>query len=928
MKALLTKIFTLFLLSNSLLINAQKGKISGEVKDASTGEALIGVAVYIDGTTIGITTDLDGKFSIVNVAPGTWTIGARYVSFKTKLIEGVVVKPGENTPLNIVLDPNTTDLSEFVVTSSYNREASSVLLMEQKNAPMISDGISADAIKRSPDSNTGEVLKRVSGASIQDNKFAIIRGLNDRYNQAILNGAPLPSSEPDKKAFAFDIFPSNLIDNMVISKTATPDVSGDVAGGTISINTKDIPEESFYSFSVSGNFNTLTTGKSFYQYDHGKTDYFGLDDGKRSDVLDVFPASDEYRKLLKGEKLPISKRLNNSWAINNDQNALPAQGFQAVAGNKVKVFGNELGSIFALTYSNSYVMQPVTRRDFDSNLIFELKDSVYKFSVLAGVLWNLSYKIGDNHKISFKNIFNINSEDQTITRQGFDVQQGNNIKAYAMYYQQNKLLSNQLSGDHYFPKTKLKLTWIAGHSDVERIIPNFRRIRYIKSIDDTTDRPYQAVIGTTASPNDAGMFFSTLNEKIYSGRVDLKIPIEKLKGSVKIGVSTQLRERDFNARLLGYVRYGGNFQNHLLYQPIDSIFDTTNVSKKGFLIDDQTAAPDRYSASSTLNAGYAMFDNLVFKKLRIVWGARVEQFNQKLNSKTQAQDTVDLNTTIIDFLPSVNLSWSVTERANLRFSASKTVNRPEFRELAPFSFFDFNQFLTVAGNPDLKRASILNFDMRYEFYPNVGEIFSATVFYKDFTNPIEQILNPGIGGGTRVISYRNIDKARNYGLELEARKSFGWLSRSDSSWLKNLSFVFNLALIKSEVDLSTVVGAIASTRPLQGQSPYVLNTGLAYVNTEKGWSISAMYNQIGRRLFAVGNVDYRDVFENPRPVIDASVSKKIGRFEIKANIADILARNLIFYQDMNSDAKYDEKDQVLYDYTFGRSVGLGVSFRF
>jgi TonB-dependent receptor len=918
------------LILSILNINGQTGRIAGKVVDSKTGETLIGVAVYIEGTTTGASTDLDGQYSIANLTPGKYKIAARYVSFKLKLIEEVVVKATETTSLNIALEENTTELGEVIITSTYNRESSNVLLLEQKNAIQISDGISADAIKKSPDSNSGDVLKRVSGASIQDNKFVVIRGLNDRYNQAMLNGAPLPSSEPDKKAFAFDIFPANLLDNIVISKTAAPNLGGDVAGGTISINTKDIPEENFYSFSIGASANTLTTGKPFYTYQGGKTDYIGLDDGTRQDVLKEFPDADTYKNLKKSEKLPFAKNVNSSWVLNNSKNAIPAQNFQFVAGHKIKGTKSAFGSLFALTYSNNFTMQPVTRRDFDKNLIFELQDSSYKFSVLAGALWNVSYRIGNNHKISFKNLFNINSEDQTVTRQGYDVQKGNDIRSYAMYYQQNTMMSNQLSGDHLFPKKKIKLEWIAGHSDIKRITPNFRRISYIKPIGDTTDTPYQAVIGSTANPNDAGMFFSDLNEKILSGRVDLSIPFEKIHMNIKTGVASQQRTRDFQSRLLGYVRYAGQFQSELLYEDLGSIFDTSNISKQGYLIDEQTAAPDKYTASSNLNAAYIMGDNLFFDKLRVVYGVRMEQFNQKLNSKTQSQDTVDINTTITDFLPSINLSYALTSKTNLRFSASQTVNRPEFRELAPFSFFDFNQFLTVEGSPTLQRAKILNADMRLEYYPQGGEILSATIFYKDFTNPIEQILKPGIGGGTRIISYRNITKASNYGLELEARKKFDWLANlTGAQWLNNLSFIFNLALIKSEVDLTGVVGSIASSRPLQGQSPYVLNSGLMYTNVKHNFAVSAMYNQVGRRLFAVGNIDYRDVFENPRSVIDLQVSKKFGKhFEMKASISDLLAQNLVFYQDIDGNKKYNSGDQVLYDYFFGRTISVGLNYRF
>jgi len=912
----------------------QTGKIMGKVIDSRNGETMIGVTVRLDGTTIGTSTDIEGRFVIPNVKPGSYKLIFTYLNYQTKAFD-VVVEPGKEIVLNAAMEEAISEIKAVVVTGERSKESLNYLHVEQKSRVAISDGVSAEQWTKTPDKTTSDVLKRVSGASIQDNKFVIIRGLSDRYNAAFINGAPLPSSEADRKAFSFDIFPTSLLSSMVISKTATPDMPGDFAGGIIQINTRDIPDKNFYSLSIGGNANSINTFKEFHSYQGGKTDFLGIDDGTRAIPKEI-PNSSTFRSMSKNDQLALSQSFNNDWATTK-KSAIPGTSFQFSMGQRAKLFKHDFGSVFALTHNRSFKTTRAVRKDYDKDgLIFEYNDDQYKTNVLTGALWNLSYKISDNNKLSFKNFLSINSDDQTTMRSGVDFTQGSRSRATALWYTQNVLLSNQLTGEHYLPKSKIKMKWVLGNSSIKRDVPNYRRLRYTQPIENTDNTPYQAFVSFSASPNDGGRFYSTMKENISSAGYDVTVPInfKNVKNfktnDLKVGVYTQYRTRTFEARVLGYTMNGPYFDNNLLFLPQESIFAPQNMNNKGFRVDESTNNSDKYIASSALNAAYFMVDNKVSAKLRVVWGARVESFTQKLNSKGYAGDTVNLNTHLNDFLPSVNASYALTTKANLRFSASKTLSRPEFRELAPFSFFDFNQFMTIQGNNKLVRTQIYNADVRYEIYPAAGQMFSVTGFFKKFLNPIEQILDPAIGGGLRSMSFQNVPQAYNVGAELEFRKKLGFLAKGikSSKFLNNMTFYSNFAYIVSRVDISKLSGTFAKSRSLQGQSPYVINSGLQY-QTPKGYSFSAAVNKVGQRIYTVGTKDYRELYEKSRTVIDVQFGMTIAKkIEMKLNAGDLLAQNLIIYQNTDSNKRYSSSDNAMYNYTMGRNYSVSFSYKF
>ena len=938
-----------------LLVNtvfAQTSSIKGKVVDEQNGETLPGAVVMIEGTTTGGSTDLDGAFTINNVAPGKYTLVCKLISYNTKLLQDVVVKAGEPAIVSITMSTASTDLGVVEVVATMSKETTNAMLVMQKNNASVSDGISSEAIRRTPDRNTSDVLKRVSGASIQENKFAIIRGLNDRYNAAYINGAPLPSSESDRKAFAFDIFPSNMLDNLVITKTATPDMPGEFAGGVIQINTKSIPEKNEQTISINGSYNTITTFKEFKTYDGGKYDWLGIDDGTRA-LPAALPATEEFSHLTVQQKGDLAKKMNPSWALNKTT-AMPSLNLQYSMANVGKVLGREAGSIFALTYQNNFSYNEIIRREYEEQATevvkrMELYDKQYTQAVLASAMWNLAYKLNDNNQFSSKNLLSVNSDDKVTVRSGareFDQPEKQWEKSSLRWFTQNLLYTGQLSGEHLLPASKVKVKWVGGYSNIKRSVPNMRRVVYQKVAADEDDSTtnYAAIIQNEGTiPNAAGnMFFSETNEKISSYRYEASYPFEinGIKSDLKLGGFHQFRDRDFSARNLGFSKYrqgsAVKFNSELLLLPEEEIFASTNMGildkpgpyKGGFKLDEATKTSDSYTASSLLNAGFTMLDMKFFERLRAIYGVRLESYNQQLHTVKDGSNTpIDVDTTVNDLLPSVNLVYSVTEKINIRGSYYRTVSRPEFRELAPFIFYDFVTDFAISGNPNLKRATIDNYDLRFELFPGAGQLISVSGFYKVFTDAIEQANRPDV---LRELYYVNVPKATNIGMELEYRFKLSSIFGNDSSsFLSATTLYTNVSFIKSKVDVSGINGATSSERPLQGQSPVIINAGIQYTPSD-AWSISASYNLVGKRIYIVGSSSEPDYWEKPRNVLDIQVVKRIKeRLEIKLNVRDVLAQNLVFYQDIDKDGKYNDTiDNTMTSTSFGQTIAIGLSYKF
>lgn len=925
----ITNLFALLcFLPLSLL--AQKGTISGKIIDAKLAEVLIGASVRLeDGNGGGAVTDLDGNFMIANLSAGTYKITVNYTGYQPKTIEDIMVKNGEVSTVNVSMEESAdlTTIAEVVIVAKASRESMSALTILQKTSPTIADGISAETIKRTPDRTTGDVIRRVSGASIQDNKFAVIRGLNDRYNVAMLNGAMLSSTEPDRKAFSFDLFPSAMLDNLVVMKTASADLPGEFAGGAILINTRDIPEENYVSVNVSGGINNVTTFKPYMTAPGGGSDWLGIDDGSRA-LPGGVPAPAEFITASKDDKIRYSKLFANDWAIIEKGSALPNMGLQISSGLVTDpAKKTQLGATISLSYSNTNRLQDGLRNDFDAQQqLFEFNDKQFKNNVLWGALLNTALKFNNRHKLIFQTTYSTNTDNIVNDRKGKDFEQTRDIRATAIEYTENHLFTSRLGGEHALTENGIRLNWGGGFNRSSRDIPSLRRMFYSRSFDSEESDPFVAFVPLQADPFRSGRFYSELGEDVINGNIDLSVPfnIAGIKQTLKIGGLYQGKERDFSARVMGWTRPAAGFNTSLLYLPQDRIFADSNINTRGFIMGEITNPSDRYDASSDLGAAFVLFDNKIGEKLRISWGLRVENFRQKLNTVDYTQDTINLDRKTTEWLPSANLTYALNDKHQLRLSASKTVTRPEFRELAPFAFYDFYLNAGVQGNPSLTSGNIANFDLRYEWYPGQNQLFSASLFYKKFDTPVEFTFS-SLGAGTRTFTFQNIPSATNYGVEFELRKNFDFLGEH---W-ENLVLFSNAAFIRSELDLSNVE-AFDTTRALQGQSPFIVNAGLTWNMPRTGLSATLVYNSIGDRVAQVGATGYADIYERRRDLLDFQVSKRFGRRgEVKLTWGDILRPDFIFYQDNNANHKYDAgADNIMQSLNYGSTVTLSLGYRF
>jgi outer membrane receptor protein involved in Fe transport len=930
--------YTLLLFTITQSIFSQTGIISGSVVDESSGSSLPGVNVTLKELKKTLTSDSDGKFIFRNIPVGIYELEFRFTGYETKAVSEVNVIANETTSINASLNSQKNVLDEVVITRTKAKtESVKSLLIAQKNSANVSDGISAETIKRTPDKNTSDVLKRISGASIQDNRFVIVRGLNDRYNAAFLNGAPLPSSESDRKAFSFDIFPSNMLDNLIITKTASPDLPGDFAGGVVQINTKSVPDKDFQTISIGTGYNTITTGKTQKTYKGSGTDWLGFDNGTRA-LPSTIPNTEVFSTLGYQERVEVAKSFESDWNIKNSTFA-PNYSFQYSIGHHFDIKDKTLGIMFSVSNNKSNNFNTALRNDYDNPegipavLLKTYNDRNYSEQVLTAALANFSLKFNDNHSLSFKNILSLNSTDLVVERSGLnDVADVRLTVADVRWFTSSKIYSGQLNGEHYFSKPKIKLNWTGFYSDIKRDIPNLRRNIYTIADPDSTDPAQTTPIAVIANNNGGpdyggGMFWAENKEFITGGKIDIsrKFSIgEKLNNEIKIGAFSQYRERDFFARQLQYNTLtqpsGTLFDTDLLELPNATIFNVANMGPQpsglnGFTLFDFTKFTDTYFATSKLHAGYLMLDNR-YKKFRLIWGVRFESFTQTLDARETEVGYLALNKKQNDVLPSVNLIYAITSKQNLRISYSKTLNRPEYRELAPFGFYDFTTQFFTQGNPNLKIATVKNFDLRYEFYPGKGQLLSVSYFRKNFTNPIE--LKLGINNKT--VTYENADSAVNSGIELEFRTLLSSIFKNENTTVfDDITLFANTAIIKSVVDITSFNTANTDTSvPLQGQSPFVVNVGLQYLNKENGWVFSSNLNRVGNRIAIAANQFNPALWEKGRTMIDFQVAKSLmkNKIELKLNIQNVLAQDQIFYLNDYTNADRYGTFETLGNYIF------------
>ncbi len=910
---------------------SQHGKIDGKITDSKTGQPLSGVSVLVIGNDKGVITDQDGHYNITIASATPKSIKISSVGYKTKLIENVEVAANTLINLDVILETAAKTEEEIIIKTTRRQETTAALIAYQKNTNTVAQVVSAESIKRSPDKNTSEILKRVPGISIQEGKYIIVRGLNDRYNQTMLNGILMGTTEPDRKTFSFDIFPSGMIDNLIINKAFVPEFSGEWAGGLVQVNTKDVPAKDYFNIAIGTGFNTQTIGKDFYTYKGGKLDWLGIDDGFR-EIPSSLPVKSKFASLERENKSELGKLFKNVWSADKStSNFLPEmnRSFQLSGGiNKNLGKNSKLGAVLALNYNQSikrtdYLMNRLFTVQSDvADVSYDYQDKKYSRDILWGGLANFTLQLGTNNKISFKNLFNVNATNYVTERTGKDFDfipgAGANVRATELALKSNMFFNTSVSGDHNLVGLKTKLHWYGNFNILDQYIPDQRRIQYVQ--DTAANAPYKLLIGASQSSQKSGSrYYGFLNDYNYTAGGDITKSF-KLFGQdqqIKGGYFFQVKDRLFDSR--PFAIYLPSDNPALILLPADKVFSPENFgngtdNKFGF--NEISGDQYRYIANTILNAGFLQLENRFTDKLKATYGLRIENYDQVIGSMRQS-DHRHLHREVIDYLPGLNLTYQLNKQTNLRLSGSQTVIRPEFRELSDFAFYDFDLGATVTGNRVLNRTKVSNVDLRYEMYPRAGELFTLGIFYKHFKDPIELFYNPSSGGAS-TFNYINADKAYSFGAELEFRKRLDF-----SEALKNFVFQTNISYIYNRVTKNDA----NLDRPMQGQSPYVINASLQYDVEKYGLNTTLLFNQIGDRIFYVGGNDFPPVTEQHRPLLDFQIAKKVLKKagEIKMNVSDLLNKANLFYLDLNNNRIYDKSKDAL---AIKRKYGSTVSFTF
>jgi hypothetical protein len=920
--------FTFFFLLTCGTLLAQSIRLTGKVAN-ERAEPVVGATIKISGTSTGTTTNVEGVY-FLSLTPGKkYTLEITAVGYNPKTIAEVDVTTGAVNELNVVLETASKTQEAIVIRAASTRrqETTNALIAFQRNNTALSSGLAADFIRRTPDRNTGEVLKRVSGTSIQDNKFVVVRGLSERYNQAMINSAQMPSSEPDRKVFSFDLIPAQMVDNIIINKTATPDLPGEFAGGLVQIRTKDVPTQNVLSVGVSVGYNTQSTFRNFTSNRRNNLDWLGFDNGTRS-LPAAFPSTEKYRALPDAEKIRLTKELPGDVYQEQTIKAAPITTLNLTWTNvsRSKKNNGTFGSIVSLYHRKGMIIyDEVERGRFEQvrTPIFTGTETQSRYNVTAGGLVNLSYVRG-GHKISFKNLFNQSYEDVYYNRDLVNTGRLQNVNLRSSFLNQRSLYSGQLEGEHALTKSGIRLSWNGNIAYNYKKQPDFRTAQFVQALSDPSSH-YEL------DDDDSRRFFSSLQDYSVGGGGSLVVPFTMggERQTFKAGGSTLLRFRDFGARVF---RYRPASTTSDITLPYNQAFLPENISSNGLYLDEQTQNTDKYFGISALNAGYAMFDNKIGKSLRVIWGARAEFFEQFLQSHDLSLKRIVVNTEKWDVLPSINVTYSLNNKHQIRAAASKTVARPEFREIAPFQFFDYEQIWGIRGETALKRTSILNGDLRYEYYPRSGEVLSVGVLAKRFDDPIELRMDAGSNSDRWLFGFANADKANLVGAEFEIRKGLDFINEG----LKNFTFLGNATILQSKVTLTTTQASgkeAEQNRPLYGQSPYLVNGGFQYSSSQ--WNASLLYNRVGPRLYLVGDPNgagFFDIYEKPRNLLDLQAARKVlaGKGELKLTVSDLLNNQFAFYDNPSQKAAYNfsQGDRINYAYRPGTTITVGFTYDF
>ncbi len=950
---------SLLLLSIAGFSQKGTGRLAGKITDGSSNESLSGVSIIPKGKTSGTSSITDGSY-ILSLAPGTYTITYSYTGYQKKEISGIVIKAGESTFFNIVLAQLNDKLEEVVVTSSVKKESQSSLYNAQRISAAASDGISQEAISRTPDIDAGQVLKRVTGINVQDNRFVVVRGLGAQYNQTMLNGVAMTSTETNQNAFSFDLVPASVIDNIVVNKTATPDMPGNFAGGIVQVNTKDFPARDFFSIALQGGFSDKTYNKDFYGDERGNLEWLSFI-RKNRDLPQDFPRSTDRANLGNLNQQVLTRYLkmlpNNLLAINHGPSKFN-ENIQFGFGKTIKFNEKgQFGVVAALTQRKTEIIEneETTRNPSQAlqsafgRLFNQYSQNIrYKYSSeLAGVL-NLAYSFGNN-KITLKNIYSQTYRNTYIKRDSvfkvpFNSQSFNGdsseIEGFSYLVEQRKLINTILGGEHKTGKNnETKLDWNINITANASEFPDVRNFLLYRNASgnyegNSTASEFLSILETSSR------FWSDSKDFVTGGAFNATtiFRLFNYPHILKGGILFQNRRRTATGTAIPY--------NSVAIKPLDSvlapIFYEPNTNSGIDVVGNPIGGSSNlgnYNAASSLQAAYESIENKFGKSLRIIWGIRIENYQQSVNVYTPIHrnnfQEPDLESTkfaarsTFNFLPSINIVYSPISKLNIRAAYSNTVIRPDLKDLAEYTRFDFVTLQLTTGNSELKSTTITNYDVKMEWFPSSGEIISIAGFYKKLIDPIESVqstVQPARVGSVSV----NSGNTTVRGIEVEIRKKIDFVSFAP--WLANVTLFGNGSLMDSKVkEGATTSGSVRYLVPehsLTGQPDYIINFGASVAAFKNSFEATLSYNRSGDYVNQLGSTNLdpqidpiagKRILSIPnfivraRDIVDLGVKQVFlkRKAQIKFNVSNLFGKPLLIYQDFNGNNKYDSPAYVI-----------------
>jgi hypothetical protein len=892
------------------------GRIVGKVVDAQTGQGLSDAGVQVVGTTLGTMSGVGGRFELRAVPAGTVTLQVRRIGFAAKTVTGIVLAAGQTLEQDIALETVTLQLSAVTVSAEKEKGSVADALDAQRTATGLVNAVTAEQIAKSPDSDAAAAAQRVSGVTVQDGKYLFVRGLGERYTTASLNGARLPSPEPERKVVPLDLFPAGILQSVTTSKTFTPDLQGDFSGAQVDIRTREFPARRQVTYSMSSGFNQAASFRDVLRAPTAGGEFLGLTSSAR-EIPSVLAATNFRQFVSQEQQNAIVRGMRNVWTPTTGT-GLPNGSFGASIGGSDPIFGQTVGYLLSGSYS---VSQEVRRNEENGTAILSngvtvpfsgpFRGETGRVSAQWGGLANFSTLVGRNTRLAWNNTYNRQGDNEARLDRGYDENLADTLVRSTLRYVERSIWSSQLALESQLT-ARQKFDAAFTLSGTTRREPDRADVVRLRTTTPGGQEIYPIV--ATGLDGSRRVYFSLWEENGVA-QVNHQVGLGR-EGSgnlLKVGAYGRATRRVADAPIFAII--STTLDEATLARPAEEIFTDANACATCTNFNLQPIGQaGSYTANDQTAAGFAMVDVGLGRRVRVITGARVEYARINVDAETQlgARFPARLNNT--DVLPSLVVNTRLTENASLRFAASQTLARPEYRELAPILFRDVLGGMNLQGNSNLVRSLIRNADLRWEWYPSADEILSVGVFYKRFQDPIERVEVATSGSSQQ--TFVNANGAQNFGLELEARKHLGVLG----TWADGLVAFSNVTLMQSRIELGRQAGVSVTNqnRPMVGQAPYVVNGGLTYSTPSDRASATLLYNRVGRRIFAAGPIPLPDLYEEPRDVLDASL--RLGLTEQLSLRVD--ARNLL-------DARFQITQGAVRReaYNTGRIFGLGLTWR-